>query len=93
MCVCVCIYCSVTKLCLTLCNLMAHQVPLSIRFPRQEYWSGLPFPYPEDLPNQKTESLSSALVGRFLFIVGYILSLIPRAVYSRFLMAIYFYIW
>ena len=27
----------------------AHQAPLSMRFPRQEYWSGLPFPSPGDL--------------------------------------------
>ena len=30
----------------------AHQVPLSMGFSRQEYWSGLPFPTPEDLPDQ-----------------------------------------
>ena len=30
---------------------VAHQAPLSLRFPRQEYWSGLPFPSPGDLPN------------------------------------------
>ena len=30
---------------------VAHQVPLSVEFPRQEYLSGLPFPSPEDLPN------------------------------------------
>ena len=31
----------------TLCNPMqAHQAPLSMEFPRQEYWSGLPFPTP-----------------------------------------------
>ena len=29
---------------------MAHQVPLSMGFPREEYWSGLPFSIPEDLP-------------------------------------------
>ena len=28
-----------------------HQALLSMRFPRQEYWSGLPFPSPEDLPD------------------------------------------
>ena len=27
---------------------VARQAPLSMRFPRQEYWSGLPFPYPGD---------------------------------------------
>ena len=30
---------------------IAHQAPLSIGFPRQEYWSGLPFPTPGDLPD------------------------------------------
>ena len=33
-------------------------------FPRQEYWSGLPFPSPEDLPNPGTEPASPALAGR-----------------------------
>ena len=28
-----------------------YQAPLSMRFSRQEYWSGLPLPSPEDLPN------------------------------------------
>ena len=27
-------------------GIVAHQVPLSMGFPRQEYWSGLPFPSP-----------------------------------------------
>ncbi len=30
---------------------VAHQAPLSMGFSRQEYWSGLPFPTPGDLPN------------------------------------------
>ena len=30
---------------------IAHQVPLSMGFPRQEYWNGLPFSSPADLPN------------------------------------------
>ena len=30
---------------------IAHQAPLSMEFSRQEYWSGLPFPSPGDLPN------------------------------------------
>ena len=30
---------------------VAHQAPLSMRFSRQEHWSGLPFPSPGDLPN------------------------------------------
>ena len=31
--------------------IVAYQAPLSMEFSRQEYWSGLPFPSPEDLPN------------------------------------------
>ena len=30
---------------------VAHQAPLSMRFSRQEYWSGFPFPSPENLPD------------------------------------------
>ena len=30
---------------------VAHQAPLSMGFPRQEYWRGLPFPSPGDLPH------------------------------------------
>ena len=44
------------------------QVPLSTGFPRQEYWSGLPFPPPGDLPNSGIEPGSPALVGRFFTI-------------------------
>ena len=40
---------------------MAYQAPRSMEFSRQEYWSGLPFPLPEDLPNAGTEYGSSAL--------------------------------
>ena len=39
----------------------AHQAPLSMEFSRQEYWSGLPFPFPGDLPNQGIEPRSPAL--------------------------------
>ena len=44
---------------------VARQAPLSIGFPRQEYWSGLPFPSPEDLLNPGTGPTSPALTGRF----------------------------
>ena len=47
---------------------VACQVPLSMGFSRQEYWSGLPFPPPGDLsdPGIKPESvMSPALVGGF----------------------------
>ena len=40
---------------------VAHQAPLSTVFPRQEYWSGLPFPSPEDLPNPGIEPGCPAL--------------------------------
>ena len=39
----------------------AHQAPLSMEFSRQEYWSGLPFPSPGDLPNLVIEPGSPAL--------------------------------
>ena len=48
--------------------MVARQAPLSMVFPRQEYWSGLPFPTLEDLPYPgiKLESLTSpALAGGF----------------------------
>ena len=44
---------------------VAHQAAQSMRFPRKEYWSGLPFPSPGDLPDPGIESTSPALVGRF----------------------------
>ena len=47
---------------------VACQAPLSMRFPRQEYWSGLPFSSPGDLPNPGTEPVSSALAGGFITI-------------------------
>ena len=34
-----------------MCSTLAHQAPLSMGFPRQEYWSGLPFPSSGGLPN------------------------------------------
>ena len=41
----------------------AHQAPLSMGLYRQEYWSGLPFPTPGDLPNPGIEPKSPALQG------------------------------
>jgi len=37
------------------------QVPLSMEFSRQEYWNGLPFPTPGDLPEQGIKPRSLAL--------------------------------
>ena len=47
---------------------VAHQAPQSMGFPRQEYWSGLPFPFPRDLPDPGMELVSPALAGRFFTI-------------------------
>ena len=44
---------------------VAHQFPLSMGFPRQEYWSVLPFPSPGDLPNPGIRPTSPALADRF----------------------------
>ena len=51
----------------TLCDpwTVAHQAPLSLGSPRQDYWSGLPFPSPWDLPNPGIELVSPALSGEF----------------------------
>ena len=40
---------------------VVHQAPLSLEFSREEYWSGLPFPSPKDLPNPGMETGSPAL--------------------------------
>ena len=52
----------VTKSCPTVVTpwTRAHQAPLAIGFFRQEYWSGLPFPSPGDLPDSGIEPGSSA---------------------------------
>ena len=66
---CLCV-CSVTQSCPTLCNPMDCSQPgFSVHgFPRQEYWTGLPFPPLGDLPNPGIEPASSAspaLAGGF----------------------------
>ena len=54
--------CSVVSSCLTVYNPMDCSPPgaLSVRFPRQEYWSGLPFPPPGNLPNPGIKPASPA---------------------------------
>ena len=42
---------------------VAHQAPLSMRLPRQDYWSGLPFPSPGHLPDPGIKPMSPALAG------------------------------
>ena len=44
---------------------VARQVLLSMGFPRQEYWNGLPFPPPGNLPDPGVEPTSPTLVGGF----------------------------
>ena len=52
----------------TLCDPMdcSPQAPLSIEFSRQEYWTGLPFPSPRNLPDPGIESSSPALQANSL---------------------------
>ena len=57
----------VTKLCLTLATpqtVAFCQAPLSIGFSRQEYWSGLPFSSPGDLPNSGIKPGSTQPPGK-----------------------------
>ena len=53
----------VTQSCPTLATpwTVAHKGPLSMGFSRQEYWSGLSFPSPGDLPDPGIEPMSPAL--------------------------------
>ena len=44
---------------------VGHQALLSMGFPRQEYWRGLPVPPPGDLSDPGTEPISHALPGGF----------------------------
>ena len=57
----------VTQSCPALCDAktVAHQAPLFIEFSRQEYWSGLPFPSPGDLPDPGIKPGSPVLAGGF----------------------------
>ena len=59
--------CTVAQSCLfeTLWTI-AHQPPLSMGLFRREYWSGLPFPPPGDLPDQEIEPVSPALPAKSL---------------------------
>ena len=55
----------VTQSCVKLCDpwTVAHQAPLSLGFPRWEYWSGLSVPSPGDLPDPGVEPASPSLAG------------------------------
>ena len=67
---------SLTHFCWHSCSVMSgslpptglyHQPPLSMGFPRQEYWAGFPFPSPEDLPNPGIEPTCLVSLGRWIF--------------------------
>ena len=72
-----CVLVLVSQLFLTVCNPMdcSRQAPLSMGFPRQEYWSGLPVPSPGDLPDPgiKAASLTSPALADGLFTTSAIL--------------------
>ena len=55
----------VAKLCLTLATQWTTVRLLYLGFSRQEYWSGLPFPSPEDPPDIGIELMAPALAGGF----------------------------
>ena len=72
----------VAQSCPTLCDpwTVAHQAPPSMGFSRQEYWSGLPFPSPGDLPDPgikprsptlQADALTSAPPGEWIKYLGY----------------------
>ena len=46
---------------------VAHQPPLSMGFPRQEYWRGVPFPTPGELLDPRIQPMSPELAGRFFY--------------------------
>ena len=59
-------WCLVAQLCLTLGNVMDYSPPgFSMELSRQEYWSGLLFPSPGDLPDPGIKPTSPALAGGF----------------------------
>ena len=62
-----CCCCLVVQSCLTLCNPMHCSLPgFSVHgIFQEEYWSGLPFPSPGDLPNPGIKSMSPELTGKF----------------------------
>ena len=61
---CCCCCCLVAQSCLfVIPRTAACQAPLPMGFPRQEYWSGLPFPSPGNLPDQGIKPTSSALAN------------------------------
>ena len=62
---------------------VAYQVPLSMGFPRQEYWSGLSFSSPRDLPDARIEPVSLVLPGGFFITEPPGKELISHSLYHR----------
>ena len=76
---------------------VAHQAPLPMGFSRREYWSGLPFPSPGDLPDPGIEPRSPALQadtltseppGRFFLLLFYFV-MFPKLYYDNFFTNVY----
>ena len=68
----------VTQLCLTaILGTVACQAPLSMGFSRQEYWSGLPFTSPADLPDPEIEPRETIKTLIYLNFINPSLSLYP----------------
>ena len=67
MCFCFVNMCMNAHSCLTLCNpkTVDHQAPLSMDFSRQEYWIGLLFPSPGNIPDPGIKLASSMSAGGF----------------------------
>jgi len=62
-------------------NFFGNSIDRSMRFSQQRYWSGLPFPFPEDLPDTGIEPRSTCIAGDTLsseplgkLVVGYLIS-------------------
>ena len=66
---------------------IAHQAPLSMEFSKQEYWSGLPFPPPGDLPDSGIGPAVSYIscIGRWFFLplskIGSKFNIVPDSIY------------
>ena len=80
------IICLVAKSCLTPCALwtVACQAPLSMGFFRQEYWSGLPFPSPRDLPDPEIR-MPTHFLNRILWLkpLSHLLAVDMGSILSR----------
>ena len=69
----ICCVCSVAQSCPTLCDPMDCSPPGSTGFSRQEYWSGLPFPPPRDLPDPVFEPMSPvSLIYVYIYLIFFL---------------------